>query len=214
MKLWLICSFEGAMPAGGYTSLRYREARQAALSAAAVKAGEKPFHGQKLRVYISHSAAAKETAEALCPGARLTVHDGLDEAAPTPGAFSDAALPLALREKLDAPKREAKRAAAARGETLIAALETAGEDAALFSHTGQIPLLMDALRVRGYCFHRSELGAIHPGERILVTSRAAHCGGCGHNCMLTNPGCGVGRDKAQRAGISFKTGENDGTDKG
>lgn len=213
MKLWLICSFEGAMPAGGYTSDRYREARQAALSAAPVKDGEKPLKAQKLRVYISHAPAAKSTAEALCPGTTLNVHDGLDEAEPVPGTFSNAALPLAMREKLDVPKGEAKKAARERAEALIAALEKTGEDAALFSHAGQIPLLMDALRVRGYCFHRSELGAIRPGERILVTSRVAHCGGCGHNCMLTNPGCGVGRDKAQRAGIKFK-GDSHGSEQG
>ncbi len=74
---------------------------------------------------------------------------------------------------------------------------------------------MDAFRVRGYCFARSELGAVRPGERILVTSRTAHCGGCGHNCMLSSPGCGIGRDKAQRAGIPYtmKLGEDHGTDK-
>ena len=68
-----------------------------------------------------------------------------------------------------------------------------------------VALLMDALRRRGCCFNRFYTGAVRPLERILATSRTAHCGGCGHNCMLSNPGCGVGRDKAHRAGIPFKT---------
>ena len=41
---------------------------------------------------------------------------------------------------------------------------------------------------------------IQPLERFLVSRREEHCGGCQHNCFLSNPGCGVGREKAMRAG--------------
>ena len=196
------------MPAGGYTSEAYREARRASLSAVPDTAGEKPLRG-RLCVYASAAPCAQAAAKALCPGAAVTVHEGLNEAEPAPGLLPNAALPLALRARLDTPRGDAKK----RAEALVAELERAGEDAALFSHPNQLPQLMDALRRRGCCFQRTALGALRPGERILATSRAAHCGGCGHNCMLTNPGCGVGRDKALRAGIPFQTGETHGTDK-
>ena len=36
------------------------------------------------------------------------------------------------------------------------------------------------------------------GGDCVISEKEAHCGGCGHNCFLSNPGCGVGREKALR----------------
>ena len=215
MKLMLICSAEGPMPSAPLSSADYAAARRNALSAAACPPDAKPLQAAALPVYLSGAPSARAAAAVLCPGAAPLVHGGLEEAAPVPGPLSGAALPLPLRAWLDAPRGEALREARRRAEALAEELERAGKDCVLFSHPLQIPLLMDAFRVRGYCFARSGLGAIRPGERILVTSRTAHCGGCGHNCMLSSPGCGIGRDKAQRAGIPYtmKLGEDHGTDK-
>ena len=58
--------------------------------------------------------------------------------------------------------------------------------------------LLRALEKRRCVIRRAQSGAIHPGERIRVTERSDHCGGCQHNCLLKNPGCGVGKDKAAR----------------
>ncbi len=58
--------------------------------------------------------------------------------------------------------------------------------------------LLRALEKRRCVTRRTRSGAVLPGERIRVTERADHCGGCQHNCLLSNPGCGVGRDKAAR----------------
>ena len=205
MTVWLICSAEGPMPKGALTGEEYRAARRDAMTTAAVPEGEKPLKGEDRRICISSASCARISAEALCPDAEYTVCAGLDEAEPISGLLPDTALPPALCAFLDAPRGEAKRAARKRAEALIAELEKDGRDCVLFSHPGQIPLLMDALRRRGCCFNRFYTGAVRPLERILATSRTAHCGGCGHNCMLSNPGCGVGRDKAHRAGIPFKT---------
>ena len=68
----------------------------------------------------------------------------------------------------------------------------------MVSHPGFIALLLDRLRVRGYCVARTGLGRVQPLERLLLTRRDMHCGGCAHNCLLSNPGCGIGRDKAAR----------------
>jgi hypothetical protein len=191
------------MPEGALTAEQYRAARREALNAAAIPEGERPLSSEGRKVYISSAPCAMTTAEALCPGADYTVHTGLNEAEPVSSPLSAAALSPALRARLHAPRGEAKEAARKRAEALIAELEKDGRDCVLFSHPGQIPLLMDALRRRGYCFNRFYSGAVRPLERILATSRTAHCGGCAHNCMLSNPGCGVGRDKARRAGIPF-----------
>ena len=58
--------------------------------------------------------------------------------------------------------------------------------------------LLRALERRRCVIRRAQSGAIRPGERIRVTERSDHCGGCQHNCLLKNPGCGVGKDKAAR----------------
>ena len=213
MKLWLICSYEGATGAQSCTHEDYLRARRAALSEACVPTGEKPLQSEGRAVYISHAPCARISAEALCPGAALTVRGELAEMEAETAPFADAALPLSLRMSLEARKGAAKKAALERAKAFVAALEQDGRDCVLFSHASTIPALLDALRLRGYVARRSKLGAVCPGERILVTSRVAHCGGCGHNCMLSNPGCGVGRDKARRAGIPFTTGESNGTDK-
>ena len=215
MRLWIVCSAEGEMHAGAMNSEEYREARRAALSAAAAEADAKPLRREGRVVYISRMPSARLSAETLCPGGGYIEHPALDEAEPSPGLFSHTALPLALRARLDAPGGDRLRKARAEAETLAEELERAGQDCILFSHPGRILQLMDAFRRRGYCFARSEIGKIRPGERILGTSRTAHCGVCGHYCMLSSPGCGIGRDKARRAGIPYtmKLGEGDGTDK-
>ena len=69
-----------------------------------------------------------------------------------------------------------------------------------FLNTGNLILrfLLRALEKRRCVIRRAQSGAIQPGERIRVTERSDHCGGCQHNCLLKNPGCGVGKDKAAR----------------
>lgn len=215
MKLWLICSAESPMGPGPYSSAAYRDARRHVLACREIPAGEKPLRAEGRPVYISSAPSARQSAEALCPGCTPLPHEGLNEAFGENGVFPDAALPLWLRAFLDKPRGQALREAQVRAEALVALLAEEDRDCVLFSHPAQIPLLMDALRRWGYCFSRTNLGAIRPLERILATGRDAHCGGCSHNCLLSAPGCGVGRDKAERAGIPYvkKLGENDATAK-
>ncbi len=215
MKLWLICSAESPAPPGSYSSGGYREMRRQVLCCTEIPAGEKPLRAEGRPVYISSAPSARASAEALCPGCAPVVHEGLDEAFGAGGAFPNAALSPGLRAYLEKPRGRALAESRARAEALIALLAEENRDCVLFSHPRQLLLIMDALRRRGYCFNRTNLGPIRPLERILATGRDAHCGGCSHNCLLSAPGCGVGRDKAQRAGIPYvkKLGENDGTDK-
>lgn len=61
-----------------------------------------------------------------------------------------------------------------------------------------LELFLRALRRKGFVVRRSSIGFVRPGEKIFLSQRQDHCGGCSHNCLLQNPGCGVGRDKARR----------------
>ena len=61
-----------------------------------------------------------------------------------------------------------------------------------------LELVLRALRRKGFVVRRSRIGFLQAGEKIFLSQRHDHCGGCSHNCLLQNPGCGVGRDKARR----------------
>ena len=78
------------------------------------------------------------------------------------------------------------------------ALLKAQDDCVIAAPPGILRFLLQALEKRRCVIRRAQGGAIHPGERIRVTERSDHCGGCQHNCLLKNPGCGVGKDKAAR----------------
>lgn len=72
------------------------------------------------------------------------------------------------------------------------------DDCIVIGSASFLPFLIRAFERNGCCVKRSRSGALCPGERIRVTEKKDHCGGCQHNCLLSNPGCGVGRDKASR----------------
>lgn len=71
-------------------------------------------------------------------------------------------------------------------------------DCVIVAPPNVLRFLLQALEKRRCVIRRAQSGAIRPGERIRVTERSDHCGGCQHNCLLSSPGCGVGKDKASR----------------
>ena len=85
---------------------------------------------------------------------------------------------------------------------LIALLESEEKSSfLLISHGFYMRELMNGMRRRGFNILRRNMIAVEHLERVRITPRDLHCGGCRHNCMLTNPGCDVGRDKARRLGF-------------
>ena len=88
-----------------------------------------------------------------------------------------------------------------RGEELLSLLEKRGEDAVLVSHERRILVLLKLLKKRNYQIRRGSLIRLAPMERVLAAKQILTCGGCMHNCQLINPGCAIGRDKAQRSGV-------------
>ena len=195
MTLWILCSGEADFPwLDRYDAAGFDAACRAALDGAPKPKGLKPLKFGARPVYVSTHPLGRETAAALCPEGQLRSTPLLDEFLPC--HTGERSMPLWYWRRI--ASRAEKKAAAARAEELIALLEQKDEDCVAVSHPAFITLLLDQLRHHGYCITRSELGAIKPLERIRITRRDMHCGGCQHNCLLSAPGCGVGRDKAAR----------------
>ena len=201
MRLWIICSGEAAIekPRRG-TLGDYKACCERALDGGAVLAQKRLVRANGREVYCSPRLCARETAEALIPDAEISVEPLLDECA-LPAKRSERVLPFWLWSFIVWLRRlfgEGKKTARREADELIDLLEKRGGDCILLSHPARITALMDALRARGYCAQRTGFGRVRPGEQMLLSRRDEHCGGCAHNCLLSNPGCNIGRDKAKR----------------
>ena len=169
-------------------------------------AAAKHIAAEGRRIYIGCGKAARQTAEQFIDGESVTEQALLNEVPQRAYRDSETALPLRHWQRMAALQRylgnrrqpESRAQALARADELISRLEAGGQDCILVSYPIFLKYLLERLKAHGYCVARSEIFSIKPLERILVTRRDMHCGGCSHNCLLTNPGCGVGRDKAQR----------------
>ena len=72
----------------------------------------------------------------------------------------------------------------------------------LISDERRINLLVGELKRRRFRIKRGGFRRIGYLDRIVATDNELHCGGCMHDCPLTNPGCMIGRDKAAKAGLT------------
>ena len=207
MNIWILCCGEpaAALPTR-CTGAQFEAALEALAAGGVRKSDEKTLKGKYRRVLAAPGERARQTAECLLPGTALQEEPLL---APIPHrAFRDSAGERPLwywlqgarwQARTGSPRQpESLKASAERAEALVERLERAGEDCVLITDESMVPLLLDRLRVRGCCAARSGVGRFRPWERILVTRRDTHCGGCAHNCFLSNPGCDIGRDKARR----------------
>ncbi len=160
-----------------------------------------PIRAEGRPVYVAPGLAARETA-ALYLGDTPTIEEPLLAAVPVcVGGTGERRLPRRLWALLLGLWRRfgaGRRAAIAQADRLIEKLEAGGEDCVLVCPVSLTGTLLDRLRRRGGVITRSGVFSLKPLEQILVTRRDMHCGGCRHNCLLANPGCGVGRDKARR----------------
>ncbi len=185
--------------------------------AAEAESGIGPYTGRTMKtagraVYLAPGRRAYETAERVISGAEPVVEPLL---APIPyRAWKDteAEHPLWLWRMMarrqahsgDPRQPESRATSIARAEELIKKLEAEGRDCLLVLDGDFLSLLLDRLRRHGYASQRSGIGHWQPLERILASKRETHCGGCAHNCLLANPGCGIGRDKAKRLAEGHK----------
>ena len=206
MRFWIICSGESAakLPAR-CTAGELGRALDERLAATRAVSGLKRVEPNGRRLYVSPRGAAHGTASLLVPGAEPVCEPLLDELRPKlPSDEKVRALwlwrvILFLRTLFGGKKaRKAKKALCARMDEWLDRLEADGADCILISHPAAIALLKDRLRLRGYCVQRTGAGRVKPFEQMLLSKRDEHCGGCRHNCLLANPGCSIGRDKASR----------------
>ena len=205
MRLWIICSGEAALALPPRaTAEEYASLCDKRLDGPVGETQGHPVAANGRGVWASPRAAAQNTAEGLIADGTPQSEPLLDEIPLRP--FGGGTLPLWLwrvlmwlRGLLGLAAAESLRESRRKADELIDRLEKRGEDCILVSHPRRIAALCDALRVRGYCVQRTGLGGIKPFEQLLLSRRDEHCGGCAHNCLLSNPGCNIGRDKAARA---------------
>lgn len=205
MKLWIVLSGQRPLPPR-CDSAAFDRACADYLEGFAPPEGQRPMKPGGRRLLISPRPAAQQAAALLLPGAEAEVEPLLDEIPLRAGRDTARALPLRLWLLMAARQRaaglprqpESREAAAARADALLDALDATGRDSLLFTHPLFAAVLLDRSRLRGYTSQRSGLGSLKPWELILVSKRTEHCGGCQHNCLLSNPGCSIGRDKAAR----------------
>ena len=99
---------------------------------------------------------------------------------------------------------EVRKQTVARAKELVDMIEKEGKDCILISHEFFLYTLKGELEKRGYLIERGSTFRIKNWERIRASKRDMHCGVCSHNCLLTNPGCDVGRDAASRQGVELQ----------
>lgn len=208
MKIWIVCTGEKKSlwprrcDAKEYDTLCRRATEE---DPGPREEKRLPWAGKQ--VLVAPCLAAEKTA-ALCIGG------GEDRAEPLLAPV----LPRAARDRGEAPvwlwremariqrnlgsarQPESRKALSARAEQLMARLEREEKDCVLVADCILTEELLDRARVRGYTRARTGIFRYRPWERVLLTKRNVHCGGCAHNCLLSNPGCGIGRDKAARGG--------------
>lgn len=205
MRIWIICSGEAALALPPRaTAEEYASFCDKRLDGPVGETQGHPVAANGRGVLASPRAAAQDTAEGLIADGVPQSEPLLDEIPLRP--FGGGMLPLWLwrvlmwlRGLFCLAAAESRRESRRKADELIDGLEKRGEDCILVSHPRRIAALCDALRVRGYCVQRTGLGGIKPFEQLLLSRRDEHCGGCAHNCLLSNPGCNIGRDKAARA---------------
>ncbi len=205
MKIWIICTGE----AEGLWPKRCSAAEFETLArmASQREPEERPEKKLKWGGLVLHApcAAAAKTAEICVEGGVRREEPLLAPVIQRASREGGSASPrhwlqmARLQRKLGNKRQpESRKQLNQRAETLFARLEREGKDCVLIADCLLAEQLLDRARVRGYTHARTGIFRYRPWERILLTGRDLHCGGCGHNCLLSNPGCGIGKDKAAR----------------
>ena len=163
-------------------------------------------NAQAWHIYVSPAVYAGRTAEALFEG---TVPEEWKEIGEVPiRSFCDTNKQLPtwlwraagrLQWLLGNPRQpEVRSRTVARAEETVKRLEERNQDCVLVTHGLFLRTLLREFRRKGYCITSSRLFGSKPLDRFRAAKWSDHCGGCQHNCLLSNPGCQIGRDKAKR----------------
>ena len=193
---------------GNYSSSGFDAAFQAMLDSAASAPAGRKIDPVTRAVYIAEGRLSCSSAEQILQPCTMVTEPLLNEVSVR--SFTDTEKQYSVEKWLrkaasqrkagDPRQPESRAAVIARADALITKMEDAGGDSLLITYPIFLTELLDRLRVHNYVVQRSGIFKIQPWEKIVVSRKDEHCGGCQHNCFLSNPGCGVGRDKAMRRG--------------
>ena len=207
MSMLILCTGKPLSPVeGNYTAADFDAAVSASLESAAEAPSERKIAPGGRKVMIGEGLLARSTMEQLLEPCDYQVEPLLNEIPVRSSDDTDRPLSadkwmrraVSQRKAGDPRQPESLQAVRARADTLIRSLEEQGGDFLLIVYPLFLTELLDRLRVHTSVIQRGGLFRLQPLEKIVVSRKDEHCGGCQHNCFLSNPGCGVGRDKAMR----------------
>ena len=161
------------------------------------------------RVYTGTSRASRQTAELLfelpVPAEATPL---LDDVPISAFRQTEKPLPLWLWKAMaevqwrsgGGRQTEAKADTERRVGQLADRLEAEEKDCILICRGLTMTALKAVLRRRGFLIEGGGLIS-RPLDRVRATKRSLHCGGCNHNCLLSEAKCDIGRAKAKAQGI-------------
>ena len=206
MKIILIRQAETDMPwAARYSAADFEAAAAEEQRRAAAVREEKKSDALAYRVYTGTSAASRETAERLFTLREPPIATALLDDVPL-RAYRDgeASRPLWLWRTMRSIQWAAgsSRQAETRTDTLrrvrefVDLLEAEERDSIVVCRGLTMSALKAMLRAKGYCLEGGDL-LPKPLERVRASKRSLHCGGCAHNCLLSEAKCPTGQSKAK-----------------
>ena len=210
MKIILIQQAEPRMEwEPRYDAASFERAAEASLNCGAAPFTAKKGDASGYRVYTGTGRAAAETAEMLFEFAQPPERSALlDDMPLRPFCKTDKSLPLRLWKVMGEAQwlLGGRRQPESRGDALrragrfIDLLEREDRDCVVICGGFAMKALKSVLRRRDYCLEGGGLFS-KPLERVRAVKRSMHCGGCHHNCLLTEPKCQIGMNKARERQI-------------
>lgn len=205
MSITILCTGAPQHPVEGKLS----SAEFDAAVSAAHASGIQPYSGRKFdpvgrMVLMGEGRLCADTAAQMILPCEPTVDPLLNEIPVRAFTDTEKRYPVetwlrkaaAQRKRPESRQPESREQVIARCEALIEKIS--GTDCILISEPLLLAELLDRLRIHNYVIQRTGLMKIQPLERFVISRKEEHCGGCQHNCFLSNPGCGVGQEKAMR----------------
>ena len=177
--------------------------------------GVKPAKGKGYCIITSSQDRTKETARLMFGKAPVIESDLFDEVPLVSFRDTEKRLPKWLFDVMgrlqwlfgSERQPESRRQTIDRAKKAVALIDRQGSDCVVISHGFFMrSLLRVYARGKGYTVTRSTYFTIPPLSRIRITMAKDHCGNCAHNCLLENPGCQIGRMKAQQWSAGWKKG--------
>lgn len=210
MSTLIICAGKSMSSAPGkIDSAAFDAAVNEAINSVCTPYDGKKYNPEGKTVLIGEGITALNAAEKLLLPCEWTVDPLLNEIPIRSFDDTERGYPLrqwmrkaaVQRKNADPRQPESDAAVRDRADRLIEKISDGNY--ILITYPEFLSVLLKRLRVHDYVVQRTGFMRIQPLERFLITRKESHCGGCQHNCFLSNPGCGVGRDKAMRKGIPF-----------